>query len=169
MRKITIFILLSFVSLAGKAQTIYLDEPFSAGFPFPAASTTLSANNWTTVNGAIAASMNRTVISALTYPATGTKYALSGANSGLYNFYNGASGNSSVSYRTFSGAPISSGVVYLSFIYQCTAKGGSNSQVIHLSDSPTSGNGATVWCAGDGTNVRLVVQGAKDDSSFSFK
>ena len=165
MKKLLFIFSLCLVSLMAEAQTIYLDEPFTAGFPFPAASTTLSANGWTTVNVAIAAGMGRTVISPLTYPASGTKYVNSGINNGLYNNYNGVSGNSSVSYKQFTATPISSGIVFLSFIYQCTAKGGSNSQVIHLSDSPSAGNGATIWCAGDASNVRLGVTRSSSTST----
>ena len=159
MKKITLLLAVMIMSLMASSQVL-LDETFETGFPFGAANTTTGpTNGWTTTNLAFVGTISRTVSAAsvLTYPATGTKWINSGVGNGFYNNYGSTGSSQALSWKSFTASPVTSGNVFLSFLYKCTAKGGSNSPVMSISDINSAGNGAIVWCAGDATNVRLGV------------
>ncbi|MEI6751818.1 MAG: fibronectin type III domain-containing protein [Paludibacter sp.] len=159
MKKITLFFAFMLLAVMANAQVL-LDETFETGFPFGAANTTTGpTNGWTTTNLAFVGTISRTVSAAsvLTYPASGTKWINSGVGNGLFNNYGATGSSQALSWKSFTASPVTSGNVFLSFLYKCTAKGGSNSPVMSISDINSTGNGAIVWCAGDATNVRLGV------------
>ena len=177
MKKITILLVILLMTVMANAQVL-LDEPFASTFPNPqSASQNLydAASGWTTINGSTSTTWSKTTAAPLTYPATGTTWINSGVgNTGvgnlLYVNYTGVSGASSYSYKSFTATPITSGVVYLSFLYKCTANGGSGSQIIGLSDlSSTNNLGATVYCNYTSPNLKLgVTRGSSTNTDVQF-
>lgn len=177
MRKITFFLAIMLSVLMANAQTSFpVDETFATGFPNPTvAGSTLTANGWTTVLGAGMSSAlgSKTTTTAMTYPAAGTTFINSGVGNALYNNYTGASGTTvtSYSYKQFQDTPVSTGLLYLSFLYKCTANGGSGSQIIGLSDLTSSGNsGAIVYGSyASATGLRLgVTRGSASNTDVQF-
>ncbi len=161
MKKITLLIAVLLMGMMANAQTTFpVDETFATGFPNPSAvSTTLTANGWTTVTGSVSTTFSKTTISPMVYPPTGTSWINSGIGNALYVNYTGVSNATSYSFKQFQDTPVSSGVLYLSFLYQCTANGGSGSQIMGISDLSSSGNsGAVVYCSYvSGTGLKLGV------------
>lgn len=154
MRKIPLLFAVFILSLMANAQTTFpVDETFATGFPnLQAVSTTLTANGWTTVTGSVSTTFSKTTISPMVYPPTGTSWINSGIGNALYVNYTGVSNATSYSFKQFQDTPVSSGVLYLSFLYQCTANGGSGSQIMGISDvSSTSNTGAVVYCSYNAT------------------
>ena len=173
MKKITFLFATLFAVIMVNAQVL-LDENFPATFPNPqAVSTTLTdaTSGWTTVTGAVSTTFSKTTTTAMTYPPVGTTWINSGIGNSLYVNYTGVSSASSYSYKTFSASALTSGVVYLSFLYKCTANGGSGSQIIGLSDLSSSGNsGVTVYCSYvSGTGLKLgVTRGSATNGDVQF-
>lgn len=177
MKKITLILVALYLTLISFAQTSFpVDETFATGFPNPSSTgQTVTANDWTTVTGAgfsnSGSPITKTTTTSLTYIDQGnTKtWMNSGLGNALYVNYTGVSGSTNTNYssKSFSATPITSGILYLSFLYKCTANGGSGSQILGISDQSASvgSSGAVVYCGYTSPNLKLgVVRGAASNT-----
>lgn len=134
MKKITLLLAFCLTVVLAKA-TVYLDEKFPQ---FPA-STDLgfAVNGWSNwASNIVAATDNRTVVSPpLQYSDAGGLPVLSSVGNSLYNNYTGLSGNAYLSSKSFSDNPVSTGTIYMSFLFQAIKQGGSQGEIIGLTDS----------------------------------
>ncbi len=157
MKKITlVFMFFAFAFFAN--SQVLLDETF-AGFPASNDVTGIPTAGWLNYAGNIGpvATDTRTVLtSAMAYSDAAGLTMLSGTGNSLYNFYAGLSGNNYITYKAFSATPIISGKVYMSFLLNVEKQGGSQGEVVGLTDS-IHRNSTRCWIkAGtDATNYKL--------------
>ncbi|MDO9634090.1 MAG: alpha/beta hydrolase fold domain-containing protein [Paludibacter sp.] len=132
MRKVTLFIVISLITLLSNA-TVLIDETFNYTVSKLAEEAT-----WTTA-GTLTTGTGRSIVtSALTYSDAGKTYILSGVGNTLNSDISSASDYKS--YKPFSPSPINSGAVYLSFLYKAdVAQGQTNSEVMGLADGISQG------------------------------
>jgi hypothetical protein len=100
---------------------------------------------------------NRTVIApALSYSDAGGLVALSGVGNSLFNNYLGGSNNNYLTYKKFSDTQITSGTVYMSFLFSVVKAGGSQGEIVGLTDS-IHRNSMRCWIrqGTDATNFKL--------------
>lgn len=135
MKKITLILSMCVLTVMASAQ-ILLDETFQGMID----RTDLTGNpsggwyNW--ASNTVATTDNRTTVSpALSYSDAGGLLALSGVGNCVYNNYTGVSGYNYITYKPFSANPVTSGKIYMSFLFQAIKQGGSQGEIIGLTDS----------------------------------
>ena len=133
---------MSVISVASKA-TVYLTDTLKY------TDFTLANSGWTTTTVGTPVTATRTLQSpSLTYITSSLQYIYSGCGLTLNNYYKGASGASFTSYKPINGGSSVSAPVYLSFLYKVQAQGGSNAQIIGMTNSGTAASGIHIWNKG---------------------
>lgn len=136
MEKITLILALCVTTLLVNAQ-ILLDEKFP-DFPTSDMPSTSSANGWTNhlANVGIPNAKDfRTLAAPLNYADLSGVPALSGLGFSIFNDYTGATGQNYITYKSFSATPITTGKIYMSFLWNVYKAGGSQGEVMGLTDS----------------------------------
>ena len=136
MKKITLFIAFIAFAFFANAQVIY-DETFTA-FPASTDVTGIPTNgwlNWASNIGPAAGDVRTVNSSALAYSDAGGLTALSGLGNSLWNDYTGVSGNNYITYKEFSSTPVETGSIYMSYLFQAIKQGGSQGEVLGITDS----------------------------------
>lgn len=157
MKKITFLIAFLMSVLLVNAQVIY-EETFSA-FPLSTDVTGIPTNGWlnSASNIGPAAGDVRTVSSAaLSYSDAAGLTALSGVGNSLWNDYTGVSGNNYITYKEFKSTPVETGSIYMSYLFQAIKQGGSQGEVLGITDSIHRGSMRTwIGKGADATTYRL--------------
>ena len=136
MKKITLLISLISFAFFANAQVL-LDETFTA-FPTSTDNTGIPTNgwlNWASNIGPATTDYRTVVNSALSYSDAAGLTALSAIGNSLWNDYTGVSGNNYVTYKEFTSTPIESGSIYMSYLFQAIKQGGSQGEVLGVTDS----------------------------------
>jgi hypothetical protein len=136
MKKITLLFAFCVAALMANAQ-IFLDEKFP-DFPTSDQPSTVTLNGWTNSSlniGQPNLTDSRTLNAPLNYADVSGVPALSGLGASIFNNYKGVSGNNYMTYKQFSATPITTGTVYMSFLWNVYAAGGSQGEVVGLTDS----------------------------------
>lgn len=136
MKKITLLLTLCMFVFVANAQIIF-EETFSA-FPTSSDVTGIPTNgwlNWASNIGPASTDFRTVANSALSYSDSGGLTALSGTGNSLWNDYTGVSGNNYITYKEFSSTPVSDGTIYMSYLFQAIKQGGSQGEVLGLTDS----------------------------------
>ena len=142
MRKISFILLLCVVFVTSNATELLTDTLRYSDF-------SLANSGWTTTTVGTPVTATRTLQSpSLTYINSSLQYIYSGCGLTLNNYYKGASGASFTSYKPINGGSSVSAPVYLSFLYKVQAQGGSNAQIIGMTNSGTSTGGIHIWNKG---------------------
>ena len=110
---------------------------------------TVANSGWTTTTVGTPVTATRTLqIPSLTYITSSLQYIYSGCGLTLNNYYKGATGATFTSYKPINGGSSVSAPVYLSFLYKVLAQGGSNAQIIGMTNSGTAASGIHIWNKG---------------------
>lgn len=136
MKKITFLIAFLLSVLLLNAQVIY-DETFSA-FPTSTDVTGIPTNgwlNWASNIGPASTDLRTVSNSALSYSDAGGLTALSAVGNSLWNDYTGVSGNNYITYKEFTSTPVDNGAIYMSYLFQAIKQGGSQGEVLGITDS----------------------------------
>ena len=144
MKKITFLLAFCAMSFLASAQ-ILLDEKFP-DFPTSDMLSTVSANGWTNwVSNSFDTSKNfRTLAAPLSYADVTGVPALSGLGFSVYNDYTGVTGNNYITYKRFVTDSVNTGSIYMSFLWHVYKAGGSQGEVVGLSDSIQRG-AVRIW------------------------
>ncbi|MDD4971483.1 MAG: T9SS type A sorting domain-containing protein [Paludibacter sp.] len=170
MKKFTLFLVMLLSAMLANAQVL-MDETFNyADFPnVSVVSSTVTGNGFTTTTGtALPTTELRSLVTTpvLNYTTGIDAYALSGVGKTLLNTYSGVTSGAYTSYKSFTASPITTGVVYLSFLFKVQAQGGSNAEIIGLSDAPAT-SGIKVWYGKNATNGSIFRFGITRSSTTS--
>jgi len=109
----------------------------------------LANSGWASTTTGTPVTATRTLQSpALSYITSDLQYINSGCGLTLNNYYKGATGASFVSYKAFNAGSLAAAPVYLSFLYKVQAQGGSNAQIIGMTNSGSTTGGIHIWNKG---------------------